>query len=443
MEQQVNKVISYSQGIENPQTDELLSQWRKAKQSFIDFWLDGELTKEFGHVQFTLSQKGKKDRFNNFYDWVYQLGVDTNELVEFLRHIHADDFFANSLSTTYPISITKAIPKGSKIIKSFKYFVNDKALLEQLQNKASEIIQENKVSGTLVLSVHPLDFLSSSENNFNWRSCHSLDGEFRAGNLSYMVDNHTIMCYLKSDEDVRLPHFPEDVLWNNKKWRCLLFVDNAEEPEICFSGRQYPFFAEEALTRIQKLLPSNCYTAWTEWNDKAIAEVDDGTRIIQNQYYLINRHIYYKKDLIQDAPCSMHFNDLLYSSCYDPYYTYRLCGYASERIKYPTITLGGAVRCLRCGEKVITTKDTMMCLDCELEYGNSESDDYCRCDRCDIKYLTEDGYWIDNDRVCPNCYENYSFTCQCCGERCFIEDQRYSQNYGGFICNYCYMKEED
>ena len=28
------------------------------------------------------------------------------------------------------------------------------------------------------------DYLSLSENAFNWRSCHALDGEYRAGNLS-------------------------------------------------------------------------------------------------------------------------------------------------------------------------------------------------------------------------------------------------------------------
>ena len=47
------------------------------------------------------------------------------------------------------------------------------------------ILQDVKVSGDLVLSVHPLDYLSISDNNHNWYSCHSLDGEYGAGNLGY------------------------------------------------------------------------------------------------------------------------------------------------------------------------------------------------------------------------------------------------------------------
>ena len=84
------------------------------------------------------------------------------------------------------------------------------------------ILQEDKIEGTLCFSVHPLDFLSSSENTYNWRSCHSLDGEFCAGNLSYMADSATMICYLKSDKEEILPRFPEDIPWNNKKWRVFL-----------------------------------------------------------------------------------------------------------------------------------------------------------------------------------------------------------------------------
>lgn len=84
------------------------------------------------------------------------------------------------------------------------------------------LIQEDKVTGILCLSIHPLDYLSLSENTYNWRSCHALDGEYRAGNLSYMMDNTTVVCYLKGEDEAELPHFPAEVKWNSKKWRMLL-----------------------------------------------------------------------------------------------------------------------------------------------------------------------------------------------------------------------------
>ena len=71
--------------------------------------------------------------------------------------------------------------------------------------------------------MHPLDYLSLSENTYNWRSCHSLDGEYRAGNLSYMMDKSTVICYLKSNDDVILSNFGPEVKWNSKKWRVLLY----------------------------------------------------------------------------------------------------------------------------------------------------------------------------------------------------------------------------
>ena len=43
------------------------------------------------------------------------------------------------------------------------------------------------MEGYLYLSIHPLDYLSISETNHGWRSCHALDGEYRNGNLSYLT----------------------------------------------------------------------------------------------------------------------------------------------------------------------------------------------------------------------------------------------------------------
>ena len=135
---------------------------------------------------------------------------------------------------------------GAKRI--FSLIEEDEETVKRLQTQASMIIQENKVIGKLCFSVHPLDYLSISETTYNWRSCHALDGEYRAGNLSYMLDDSTIICYLKSNKETKLPNFPDDVLWNSKKWRLLLHF--SENLDVCFSGRQYPFFSPGAISRL-------------------------------------------------------------------------------------------------------------------------------------------------------------------------------------------------
>jgi hypothetical protein len=119
------------------------------------------------------------------------------------------------------------VPKGMKLSKAFKYFVEDEGQLRIIQDVFSEMIQKNKVCGKLCISIHPLDYLSTSETTHNWRSCHALDGEYRAGGLAYMCDKTTVVCYIKSDEDAVLPRFPHHIKWNDKKWRMLLHMEEA------------------------------------------------------------------------------------------------------------------------------------------------------------------------------------------------------------------------
>ena len=129
----------------------------------------------------------------------------------------------------------KDVKLGMKLVKAFKFFEQDKVTLETIQNEASRLIQEDKIEGKLRVSVHPLDFLSASENTYNWRSCHALDGEYRAGNLSYMCDRSTVMVYLCTEDKKKLPRFPASVPWYSKKWRMLLhFSDNWD---MIFAGR--------------------------------------------------------------------------------------------------------------------------------------------------------------------------------------------------------------
>ena len=115
--------------------------------------------------------------------------------------------------------------------------------------------------------VHPLDFLSTSENTHNWRSCHALDGEYRSGNLSHMVDHSTVICYLKSGREEKLPNFPPDVLWNSKKWRVLFYM--ADRWDMVFAGRQYPFSTETGLDYVKnKVFPKANLGLFSSWLDK-------------------------------------------------------------------------------------------------------------------------------------------------------------------------------
>ena len=166
------------------------------------------------------------DRLKEFYEFCQYVENQYNnkDLNDFI-YLNTDGFYENKTKQDF-IYNGKKIPKGMKILKALKYFDLPKNAMNDIQSKASQLIQANSITGSLCFSVHPLDYLSISENTYNWASCHSLDGDYRAGNLSYMLDSSTIVCYLRGANNVKLPLFPDDVPWNSKKWRVLLFFSD-------------------------------------------------------------------------------------------------------------------------------------------------------------------------------------------------------------------------
>lgn len=458
---QIDEVIAFSQNIENPNTTTLLHDWAKAKTVMSQHFFNGKLSYTYPEkVRFELNDYNKEDKLNHFIDYVSNLFSNwRHPLVEFLEHLSPNEFYNNSLAGDYIIieEEGKKISKGTKVVKSFKYFIEDTNLLHDLQNKASEIIQENKIEGYLTFSIHPLDFLSSSENTYNWRSCHALDGEYRAGNLSYMCDSSTMIVYLSSNEPMQLPHFPPSVPWNSKKWRVLLHFD--EHLEVCFAGRQYPFSSEGALNTVKEIFSNEMAPyhigiwgekshreKWNGWyNDylkNALRADGEEEYIEESRYCIINHGVYDRCTIIHDAEESRHFNDLLRSSCYEePYYMYKQYSFPHPSIN---IQVGAPVLCLHCGERIIETQDTMMCTNCECEFGDSDSEEYKTCDCCGTRFYWEEGYWVgDTDFVCPGCAATETFICEICNERYYNLDKHWDEKISGYVCNNCYEDQEE
>ena len=454
----IAKVISYSQDIPNPKIDKLLSTWAFQKQALAYDFLDNNVivTSE-NKVTFEMSDEDKNNIYQEFLMYLDNLHLVDTSLIRFAETIGFKDFYANRLSTNYDITLkdNKRIPKGSKVVKAFKYFIDDEQLLTDVQNHASEIIQANKVEGYLHLSIHPLDFLSSSETTYNWRSCHSLDGEYRAGNLSYMDDASTIIAYLSSDKKEKLPRFPEDVPWNSKKWRMLLHFNT--DLDVCFAGRQYPFFSRTALDLVKELFDQtrrqqtffNVWSreslVWDGWYNTYLEEVTrengDSVLIEPERYCIINGGVYDRYKIVKDAENSQHFNDVRRSSFYTkPYYMYERHHSPNHKIKF---LIGSPVECLWCGDNIINGQDSMMCTDCECVHGNSNSDQYITCDCCGSRvYIDEASFMSNRDEwVCPNCAMNETFLCEECGGRFYNSEKHWKEGVG-YVCDECFSHRE-
>lgn len=458
IKQQFKSVISYSQNIPDPKVDVLFREWETNKEKFINRF--GGLIYEWSEpIEFTLDDAQKRQRAMEFATTVSDT-FNNPVLAEFIDE-NLDGFFENKVVKTVPNS---EIPQGMKLLKAFKYFEPNKAALRSIQDLASNIIQENKIKGTLCFSVHPLDFLSSSENTYNWRSCHALDGEYRAGNLSYMIDNCTFMVYLKGADNQKLYGFGP-VEWNSKKWRMLIHA--AEDDSIMFAGRQYPFSSKSGIDTVLNIYNNlmmmgkkeypwiSSWYKYAGWRaDYVDSYVPYDATDMEDAVSLATRYIVYDNQLVdirrvvREGPNCLNYNDILKSTCYKyPYYTiYDPYSYHSvDHLLTHPIVVGEEVPCLHCGEELIHNPETMRCDDCELEYGTEENDVYSSCDCCGARIYVDDAICVgdDGDLICDSCFHAHAFVCDCCGnvyyeaDRVFVPDKN-SEEEGSWYCRGCY-----
>ena len=455
-----NKVITHSQGIAEPKTDALFKLWEINKAHIRKQFGDRLIWESPEKISFELGEKEKHARISQF---VYDIDIRwrNGDLAEFIE-LQEKGFFKNTTIEDYRAPDGKLIKKGTKLIKAFKHFINDERSLNDIQSEASRIIQEDKIEGILCFSVHPLDYLSVSENTYNWRSCHSLDGEYRAGNLSYMMDSHTIICYLRADEPAHLPNFPDDMTWNNKKWRVLLYVSN--DWNMVMAGRQYPFETQMGMDYIAKNIIPQMFVKskspsvkWTDWKNDYIESFNMSSgEIVQltHRYLPIGYGLMDLEELVKDANGAKQYNDILYSSTYtDPLYMFkyiadswdenkRINTMTSENTKF---NIGGYTYCLYCGkEEVANGSATMMCEECEFKYGTSDNDIYTYCSCCGQRIYVDDAYYVGDDRLCAHCYDTQTFTCERCNMTYWNDEVVYCEETNEYLCKECYneIKEE-
>lgn len=428
---QVSKVIKYTQGFE-PDVDYLINTWYKSKKDFIDLF-NGELYyRSFEKIHIDLSEEDITYKVKDFCNMLMETFPQYEDLIYFIKE-NKTDFFSNILSKDF-IYKNYYIKSGIKISKAIKEFVNNEVDLYFIQTACSRVIQENKLSGYLYLSVHPLDYLSSSENNSNWRSCHALDGAYRAGNLSYMLDSSTIVCYIANEENELLHSFPSSVKWNNKKWRMLLFV--SDNRNALFAGRHYPFFSESLMENVRKTfikLERLHDRDWSYWHNDSIKSIryekfSEDNEILYDKYIPIRRELIKIEKLIKDKS-TLHFNDLLNSSCYVPYYSWEYFNY--EPI---TFTIGAKVLCLRCNSEFLEEPDSMICSSCQFEI-----EDKIICDCCGNTIPAEDAIYINTEsiEVCPDCFSEEFGICAGCGDIYRIENLWYNDFNGCYYCADC------
>ena len=144
------------------------------------------------------------------------------------------------------------------------------------------------------------------------------------------------------------------------------------------------------------------------------------------------------RSLITDKS-ELHYNDLVHSSYYIPFYTYR----KSFSSRYGTNTthfdIGGEVPCLYCENSNLFHPQSMLCYDHEMEFGILE-DGFITCDFCGERIPeSEANFLISGYRICDSCLENEDIAvCAECGEMDRKSDLIYDEISEEWYCKYCF-----
>ena len=262
---------------------------------------------------------------------------------------------------------------------------------EAFRIQHSRILNQKKLEGTLCLSIHPLDFLTMSDNDCGWSSCMSWrnEGEFHLGTVEMMNSSNIVMAYLKSDTDMELiDAFGYNDTWNSKKWRQLIIVS----PELIVGNRQYPYnsegLSEIAISWIVELCRS---IGWGSYNEKFTY-----AQRCRNDFSWGSIEFCIEMDSM--------YNDF-------DHHEGGLAFCSSELLKNEKsfcINVSGDALCDICYESIIdNSPEQTSCPSCL---------GHVQCFECGYHLHVEEANYYDGKIYCINCYERFMARCEFCGD---------------------------
>lgn len=271
-------------------------------------------------------------------------------------------------------------------------------LYEKLRIALSRHTNQKELHGNLCLSIHPLDYMTMSDNDSGWDSCMSWveKGDYRAGTVEMMNSPYVVVAYVESEH--KQATFAGSITWNNKKWRELFLVT----PNLITEIKPYPyindFFTKETLRRLGALQPEASFSDAFEMP--------------------VRKTFTYKDKELVFRPCTNYmYNDfgltasnkhwaIINENNLDSWQTY--------------INYSGTMNCMSCGEEIYYESDysnEVFCAPCL-----GETTFVCDCCGRTIRNNNESSYWVGDRLICVDCYENQVMYDPILGEDVFADD---------------------
>ena len=262
---------------------------------------------------------------------------------------------------------------------------------ELFRQAHSQVLNQKQIKGNLCLSIHPLDFITMSDNNCGWTSCMSWmeeAGDYRLGTIEMMNSPCVIVAYVESKETMWTPGGE----WNSKRWRQLYIVTR----EVILGNRQYPYISDElqgvAIKWIRELMTQ--IPGYGPYPEETIQLKNDSWNTVRDKKIRFNFH------------CNYMYNDV---------YDFRLAYVADQKIDdddHYHCNFSGPAVCTGCGEVIELDEVDASVVQCRA------CDGHWRCDFCgDWHSSYDESYSVDDEYVaCDWCYHNELSVCEVCGE---------------------------
>lgn len=295
---------------------------------------------------------------------------------------------------------------------------------EDFRIQHSLCLNERKIKGTLVLSIHPFDFITMSDNDSNWSSCMTWTkgeggGCYHMGTVEMMNSNNVIVAYLKSSSPFNFGKNAKDenLVWNNKKWRQLVHFTK----DIIVTGKPYPYVNRDlsflVLEELKKLAENNLSYKYKYGPEEYLDMVHINTlEAMENNKIWLREGRSFKHNIIFDTKGM--YNDMLNDSD-TQYWCYR-----NKVKKMKIISISGKAPCACCGNDALVKNDYpgdyndrwdnpkyIICNEC-LKEGE--------CNIC-CKFIGKKTLFRTKDtKVCPACCEKFLKICPCCNKELLI-----------------------
>lgn len=385
---------------------------RQSRSDFEDclgYWRIGY--KFIREYQDFTADKRNLETPDSYYNALYK--VNRLEDIMALRELTTFESLHNNIYTGDTFTITRSddnqtllVNKGAKISKLLgkltKFFELSETKYEEFRIAHSQFLNQDTIKGTLCLSIHPMDYVTMSDNDSGWDSCMSWqnEGDYRIGTVEMMNSPCVLIAYLRAKEDMEFGWGDKLSHWNNKKWRQLYIVTK----DLISDIRQYPWHNDELNGLCMKWI-KDLATTNLGWEYSNLCTYFNNFRDANYNNFCLE---------LSDEPYSIDiYCDKMYN---DVYSKDQKCFIGIDAPHEIEIDYSGYSECMNCGREINDISDTCMllCDDCS---------NAIRCSCCGDIIHDDDYYWIDDDTcLCYDCYTEKAGTCEDCGDAFYNEE---------------------